>query len=177
MLREAGEKLADGWCGAVWALEGDHDYKRDCLELANVNAVQCCSHCPADNTHCPWFHFVPGARWAKGIYATRALRCALFQMVGVGIWSVYPDWMHDKHLGTDKVPQQRRSHPNWIFHLARVVLYLCLIFVSCIFVVLFLFCCLRFVVLYLCLIYVLSQIDILFLCDKNKSLARCSTAA
>ncbi len=103
LLREAGEKLADGWCGAVWALEGDHDYKRDCLELANVNAVQCCSHCPADNTHCPWFHFVPGARWAKGIYATRALRCALFQMVGVGIWSVYPDWMHDKHLGTDKV--------------------------------------------------------------------------
>ncbi len=23
--------------------------------------------------------------------------------MGLGITSVYPDWMHDKHLGTDKV--------------------------------------------------------------------------
>jgi len=112
----------------VWAVIGDHDYKRDCLELANVNSTQCCSHCPANNKSVPWFHFKPSATWAQRIFEARTLACALFQMLGLGILSVYPDWMHDKPLGTDKVPQKRSSHPNWMFHLVYV-LYSCLIFV------------------------------------------------
>ena len=112
----------------MWAVIGDHDYKRDCLELANVTSTQCCSHCPANNKSVPWFHFKPSATWAQRIFEARTLACALFQMLGLGILSVYPDWMHDKPLGTDKVPQKRSSHPNWMFHLFYV-LYSCLIFV------------------------------------------------
>ena len=119
-MSEAGQPLADGWCGVVWAVQGDHDYKRDCLQLANVNAAKCCSHCPADNGKTPWFHFSPGAKWAKSIYTKRWLACPLFQnMAGLGILAVYPDWMHDKLLGTDKVPQERGTTflTHWIFHL------------------------------------------------------------
>ena len=31
-----------------------------------------------------------------------ALRCNLMNIIGVSRLSVYPDWMHDKNLGTDK---------------------------------------------------------------------------
>lgn len=122
--------MADGWCGSVWVVAGDHDYKRDCLELANVNAGECCSHCPASNKKVPWFHFSAGAKWVKAIFTERMLLCVLFQnMVGLGILSVYPDWMHDKHLGTDKVPQKGSYLPHWMFHLFCVfyirVFYLC----------------------------------------------------
>ena len=31
-----------------------------------------------------------------------ALNCKLMDMIGVTRLSIYPDWMHDKNLGTDK---------------------------------------------------------------------------
>ena len=31
-----------------------------------------------------------------------ALNCKLMDMIGVNRLSIYPDWMHDKNLGTDK---------------------------------------------------------------------------
>ena len=37
-MYQAGELLADGWFGCVWGLVGDHDYKRDCLELPNISS-------------------------------------------------------------------------------------------------------------------------------------------
>ena len=30
-------------------------------------------------------------------------KCRLFTIVGVTVYSLHPDWMHAKHLGTDKV--------------------------------------------------------------------------
>ena len=34
-----------------------------------------------------------------------ALNCKLMDMIGVSRLSIYPDWMHDKNLGTDKAPR------------------------------------------------------------------------
>jgi hypothetical protein len=102
---KAGEWLADGWSAVVWAIIGDHDYKRDVLELANVNASKCCSHCPASRRAFPWMDFSLTANWIDAIYkGLNDLKCVLLRKsAGLGIHSVYPDWMHDKYLGTDKV--------------------------------------------------------------------------
>jgi len=127
-LCEAGQKSADGWCGAVWACIGDRGCKGYCWGLANIDATACCGHCPVDNEKVPWFHFRPSAKWAQRIFEARTLACALFQMVGLGILSAHPNWMRSEPLGTDKVPQKRSSHPNWMFHLFYV-LYSCLILV------------------------------------------------
>ena len=96
--------LADGWSALVYALIGDHDYKRDCLQLNNINSAQPCSHCKANRTTIPWFDFSLVAKWITSPRSSE-LRCSLFgSEVGISRKSVWPDWMHDKYLGTDKVP-------------------------------------------------------------------------
>ena len=106
---KAGMLLAEGWSACVFGLFGDQDYKRDCLKLPNVNSVNCCAHCPANNSSVPWFDFRRNALWPASIYSreqwlsTQWCTCELFAITGVSIFSIYPDWMHDKHLGTDKV--------------------------------------------------------------------------
>ena len=104
-MSQAGEWLADGWGACVWAVIADHDHKRDVLQLANVNSGKPCSHCPADRKNCPWWDFSLDAKWSKETY-TKACDLAspiLRMVIGVSILSVFPDWMHDKYLGTDKV--------------------------------------------------------------------------
>ena len=100
----AGEWLANGWGACVWAVIGDHDYKRDVLKLANINACSPCSHCPCDRRGVPWFDFSWYAKWCDLVYDfTFELICELLRMsAGLSILSVQPDWMHDKYLGTDK---------------------------------------------------------------------------
>ena len=101
--------LAGGYFACVWALTGDQDYKRDCLQLANVSSGKPCTHCPANTSTCPWYDFRPTAVWASKIYTllawlqTEWTKCSIFLTKGVSNMSVYPDWMHDKNLGTDKV--------------------------------------------------------------------------
>ncbi len=57
----------------------------------------------------PWFDFRPDATWVSNILSvqewatSRWNRCELFKLLGVTILSLYPDWMHDKNLGSDKV--------------------------------------------------------------------------
>ena len=107
---QAGEFLADGFGAVVWGLFGDQDYKRDCLRLPNVNSNTPCDHCPANVSDVPWFDFRDGAAWVSRIYtqlqwkaAGLDKKCFLFGIVGVTNLSIYPDWMHDKNLGSDKV--------------------------------------------------------------------------
>ena len=108
-LCQAGQWLANGYCACVWALLGDQDYKRDCLLLPNVNSNMPCAHCPCNTTDVPWFDFRRQALWVGQIIgsdqwlASAWNLCELFKMKGVSILSVYPDWMHDKNLGSDKV--------------------------------------------------------------------------
>ena len=89
----------------MWAIIGDHDHKRDVLGLANVNSGKPCSHCPCDRKGTPWWDFSLSAEWARKVYNIAVdLSCVLLRMsAGLSILSVYPDWMHDKYLGTDKV--------------------------------------------------------------------------
>ena len=104
---KANALLADGWSALVYGLIGDHDYKRDCLLLTSVNSAQPCSHCNANKTNLRWFDFSLGAKW---ITSPRSgdFKCSLFGTdVGISRKSVWPDWMHDKYLGTDKVPGER----------------------------------------------------------------------
>ena len=111
---EAGQWLAGGYYAIVWAITGDQDYKRDCMGLPNINSTKPCVHCPADSklrchSEFAWYDFFPEANWVQGIYGEDGLQrggwdsCVLFQIDGVTNLSVYPDWMHDKNLGTDKV--------------------------------------------------------------------------
>jgi hypothetical protein len=57
----------------------------------------------------PWWDFFEDARWTRHIYTIVSwLRAkwntsGVFSLPGVTILSVYPDYMHIKHLGLDKV--------------------------------------------------------------------------
>lgn len=82
---------------------GDNDYKRDVMEMINI-AKGLCNYCPGNKSTCPWFDFDLDAKWAKRIYKPYELACKLIrQEIGLSSANVFPDWMHDKYLGTDKV--------------------------------------------------------------------------
>lgn len=57
----------------------------------------------------PWWHFAPGAAWLSALFTMLSFtnaglaQCGLFKCIGVSVFSLYPDWMHVKHLGVDKV--------------------------------------------------------------------------
>ena len=89
----------------MWAVIGDHDYKRDVLNLASINSAHPCGHCPAKRKEYLWWDFSLSARWARNVRSVAVdMPCVLLRLsVGLSILSVYPDWMHDKFLGTDKV--------------------------------------------------------------------------
>ena len=48
MAPKAKTLLADGWSALVYGLLGDHDYKRDCLLLNNINSANPCFKCKAN---------------------------------------------------------------------------------------------------------------------------------
>ena len=88
---------------------GDLDYWRDKLQLPNSTSNEPCALCPCNTTTVPWFHFNYLAAWIQSFYnidtwlASGGGKCRLFTIVGVTVYSLHPDWMHAKHLGTDKV--------------------------------------------------------------------------
>ena len=90
-------------------MKGDQDYKRECLELANVNSNTPCSHCPANTGEYPWFDFRRCSQWMHNCYTpdgfekTKWFKSWILKLPMVNIDSIYPDWMHDKNLGSDKV--------------------------------------------------------------------------
>jgi len=101
--------LADGHFGCVWNLICDLDFSRDKLKQVNCNSVTPCNLCPCNSTSMPWHHFSFAAEWLLHIYTTAdwvasgAASAEIFNIEGVTNDSLYPDWMHAKHLGSDKV--------------------------------------------------------------------------
>ena len=87
----------------IWAAIGDLDYWTKTLELPNSNSNHPCALCPANITTHPWWDFRPNAAWLHAIYKQVETTCGLFLCPGVSVLSLYPDWMHVKHLGIDKV--------------------------------------------------------------------------
>ncbi|HIF94878.1 MAG TPA: hypothetical protein EYQ60_17410 [Myxococcales bacterium] len=104
-----GDDLAGGFFCAIWALIGDLDYWRAYLRLPNSTSNTPCAICPCNVSDCPWYDFRTHAVWLGRIYDTAAWTaagmgmCVLFTIPGVTNHSLHPDWMHAKHLGTDKV--------------------------------------------------------------------------
>lgn len=80
------------------------------------------NHCPADTKLCPWYDFRIESAWVNQTWTKLqngqvgpALRCNLMNIIGVSRLSIYPDWMHDKNLGTDKA--------TWAHTFLQIVLY------------------------------------------------------
>jgi hypothetical protein len=63
----------------------------------------------ANNSNLPWRDNRPDAAWLATIWSVLDWQHAgkrynpLFEMAGVSVHTCSPDWMHIKHLGTDKV--------------------------------------------------------------------------
>ena len=96
--------LAGGYRGVLYVIKGDLDYLCKCLGLPDSKATNCCTWCPANLSNIPWWDFRPSALWAQQLYSALTVlagACAIFQVPGVTLMSVAPDWMHNKHLGTD----------------------------------------------------------------------------
>ena len=104
-----GVKLMHGIYMAVWALICDLDHVTKCYGMPNSCSGQPCGLCPMNSTDLPWWDFKPNAAWIPKIYTKQywldsgLKKSVIFDIIGVSCLSFYPDWMHCKPLGIDKV--------------------------------------------------------------------------
>ena len=108
-----GEKLAGGFCACLWVMRGDLEYLCQRLGLRGFRTLQPCFYCLADccddSVHGkPWSHFSPKANSLQSIWTNAEWKDhyrdgmnVLFNLPGVGILTVFVDFMHTKHIGTD----------------------------------------------------------------------------
>ena len=96
----------------VFVLEGCLGLSSGIFNGRNHSDLILGNHCPADIEQCPWFDFRISSEFVKRTFKKLVngqigppLMCKLFGIIGVTRLSIYPDWMHDKNLGTDKVPR------------------------------------------------------------------------
>lgn len=107
--RLAGQDLFGGMFMVLWSLIGDLDYLTKTYLLPNATSNSPCAWCPCNSANWPWWDFGVDAAWRDKIYdvatweAPGWRRCKIFDITGVTILSVYPDWMHIKTLGIDKI--------------------------------------------------------------------------
>ena len=104
-----GVKLMNGLWMAVWAIICDLDHVFKCYGMPNSNSNKPCGICPVDSCHLPWWDFRPNAKWIPRIYTKQVWLDAglqvscIWDIFGVSCLSFYPDWMHCKPLGIDKI--------------------------------------------------------------------------
>ena len=75
--------------------------------MINISTDRC-NYCPCNRgAAIPWFDFSLFSEWAKKLYKPYEFSCNLIRKrIGLSSASVFPDWMHDKYLGTDKVQKK-----------------------------------------------------------------------
>lgn len=103
-LQAGSRQLAGGFRGILYVINGDLDYLDKALFLPSCNSANMCCWCPANLTNIPWWELKPGSTWMAQLYTALTVLagvCAIFQVPGVSLMTVAPDWMHNKHLGTD----------------------------------------------------------------------------
>ena len=106
---KAGTDLMGGFFMTVWLLASDGDHNSKVYGLPNSNRLDPCGLCPVNSSTLPWYDFRINAEWVNRIYDQITWEASgwntsnIFEIFGLGILSVYPDWMHVKHLGLDKV--------------------------------------------------------------------------
>ena len=101
--------LAGGYYALVWVLKGDLEYMYECLGLEYFNSHNPCFCCKANTSTIPWTAHQRNATWTTHLWeqedwqAHHANCCPLLRLLpGVGVHSLWPDFMHCKHLGTDQ---------------------------------------------------------------------------
>jgi hypothetical protein len=110
--KRAGTDLAGGFCGVIWVVRGDLDYYGNTLNLSHHASSSPCSWCPANSVAgdpCCWTDFrFDECQWPDETFTNEDWFLyhdprphPLFDLPGLGIASVYPDWMHVKSMGTD----------------------------------------------------------------------------
>lgn len=104
-----GKKLAGGYYGTLWAMSTDLEALAEELFLKSVSQTKApCNWCEGNNSDIPWTDFRKNAKWLKTIWqgqrwlARMKPTNPLFSVPGVSITTSCPDWMHDKHIGTDQ---------------------------------------------------------------------------
>ena len=102
--KRAGTPLAEGYFGVVWVWRADLDFiwKHFLLPVRGYNSLAPCFSCPA--TKKTMRDVGPGAPWLPHVHkANRRVPHVLFQVaeLGLTILSVFADYMHCKHIGTD----------------------------------------------------------------------------
>jgi len=100
--------LMGGKFMAVWAFTHDMEHGYKAMELPNPTAKKPCGICGCDSGPNKWWDFRPNSNWMGKVFnhaefqGSGFMKCVLFQIVGVTVLCLYPDWMHCKSLGTDK---------------------------------------------------------------------------
>jgi len=112
-FRKAGTPLAGGYRGILCCFSSDLDHNSKNLFLNHWASSRPCSHCPCtnvDNDPMCWAEFRKdraqwqGECWSNAEWrALHPLAHPILCLSGIGIRHVFPDWMHTKHLGCDKV--------------------------------------------------------------------------
>lgn len=105
--KRAGQQLAGGFRGVLWAIKGDLDHMSKAFGFPYANQAGPCGLCRANQTDKPWTDARPGvAQWLSTIWTNQAHKAAhaqrhpVFDLPGSGVQMFYPDIMHTMHLGT-----------------------------------------------------------------------------
>jgi hypothetical protein len=103
-----GGQLAGGWRGCLWALCQDLEALAEELGLKSSSQVSPCNWCEANESTMHWNNCDPDAKWRTTVWTGRKWLAKMrptnevFQLQGVTISTCAPDWMHNKHIGTDQ---------------------------------------------------------------------------
>lgn len=102
---KAGQPLAGGFYGIVWALRADLDHHSKAYGLRHASSRQPCFLCKANSSDIPWTDTRPTALWRGTIWEDMTWKrehtdChPLFTLPAVGMTAIIPDILHTLHLG------------------------------------------------------------------------------
>ena len=104
-----GKKISlNGYKYMIFLLQGDLEHFQDVFGLARFNSKEPCFFCPANSSSLPWRDFRPKlCLWVSQLYSTNSWRprfknaSVMLKVSGTSVWSIIPDVLHCKYLGTD----------------------------------------------------------------------------
>jgi hypothetical protein len=104
----AGTPLAGGYYGTLWHSLGDIDWHSNTMGLEGQGQRTPCMRCGCNTTTVPWTEVHPeNSQWLTRMWSEIPWRAAhpnlnpLYDLPGVGCDTAAPDYMHNKHLGSD----------------------------------------------------------------------------
>lgn len=129
----AGESVDTCFFGLLWGMEQDLDFLYNEFDFPRYNAVRGpCGICPATRSPgpMPWDDFAADALWTRHIYTEEEFRAQypnanpmLSCQPGVSHLMLWPDYMHNKHIGTDTYTYGSALHElctmSWMVTQAR----------------------------------------------------------